>query len=379
MSVNTAYWLCAQTGVNEVATGMPGTCKSQTIYSFAQTVGRRVYTLIGSLRDPADIGGYPFAGEIGVNGDKLAVMKLIPPQWAAECCDNGDKWIIFLDELTTCAPAVQASMLRILAEKVVGDVPLPKDTWFLGACNPPEQAANGIEFEAAMANRMYHHKWELDHGAVLDGFANGLKFPEPSFPTLPQHWEDYLDGVGQLVAIFHRKNPGRLCKFPEDRSQQGGPWPSPRTWEYAIRCLAAAQSVSAGKAVELTLLSGLVGEAVALEFCTWRDNLDLPDPEELIAEAISAAKAGRKMDYQHPDRGDKVMAMLSAVNQAVVTDNSPKRWEAGMSVMEHAARHEIDVALAWAKPLARNIPKGARLSAEFARDLYPRIQRALEG
>ncbi len=164
-----------------------------------------------------------------------------------------------------------------------------------------------------------------------------------------------LPGVGGMVAAFHRKNPGRLCKFPEDRSQQAGPWPSPRTWEYAIRCLAAAQSVRAEKGVELTLLSGLVGDAVASEFSQWRDNLDLPDPETLIAEAQSAIEASRDMDYHHPDRPDKVMAMLAAINQAVITNNTPQRWEAGMRVMYESAQHEMDVSLAGAKPLARNI------------------------
>jgi hypothetical protein len=72
------------------------------------------------------------------------------------------------------------------------------------------------------------------------------------------------------------------------------------------------------------------------------------------------------------------MAMLAAINQTVLTDNTPPRWEAGMRVMYEASRQEMDVALAGAKPLARNIPKGARLSAEFIRELFPRIQRALE-
>jgi len=372
---NAAYWICAQAGVNPLAIGMPGIAKTQTVYAFAKATGRKVYTLIASLRDPADIGGYPYPDG---NGEG-AVMRLIPPSWAADC-SNGNKWIVFLDELTTCAPACQAAMLRILAEKHVGDTPLSPDTWLLGACNPPEQAANGIELEAAMANRLYHHEWEVDHNAVLDGYCNGLEFPEPEFPRLPDTWQDHLGLTGKLVAEFHRKNPGRLCKFPTDRAQASGPWPSPRTWEYAIRCLAAAQSVGAEKTVELALLTGLVGEAVALEFNTWRDNLDLPDPEDLIAEAIAASLAGREMRYEHPDRADKVLAMMAAVNWAVMGNNNARRWEAGMSIMEHAARYDMDVALAGARPLSRAIKdaNGAKLSAEFVSRLYPRIQKALE-
>ena len=172
------------------------------------------------------------------------------------------------------------------------------------------------------------------------------------------------------MAAFHRRNPGRLCAL------QSGPWPSPRSWEYAIRCLAAAQSVEADKGIELTLLAGLVGEAVAAEFCAWREALDLPDPEDLIAEAVAAVAANRTMNYQHPDRPDKVMAMLAGVNQAVITNNTAQRWQAGMAVMEQAARYDMDVALAGVKPLARAC-NGHLPSAEFVKTWLPRLQVAL--
>jgi len=156
VAANQPYWICAQTGITPLGIGMPGVGKTQSVYAFAKAMGRHCYTLIASLRDPADVGGYPYPGEITIplNGDgrKKMVMRLIPPQWAAACWDRSNGgWIIFFDELTTCAPAVQSALLRVIAEKVVGDIPLPGETLFLAACNPPEQAANGIELEAAMA------------------------------------------------------------------------------------------------------------------------------------------------------------------------------------------------------------------------------------
>ena len=96
--------------------------------------------------------------------------------------------------------------------------------------------------------------------------------------------------------------------------------------------------------------------------------------------AITAQEAKQDVPYTHPDRPDKVMAMLAAVNAVVLSDLTPKRWEAGMVIMEMAARYEMDVALASARPLANavNDVSGARLSAEFAHQLYPRIRRAME-
>ena len=198
---------------------------------------------------------------------------------------------------------------------------------------------------------------------------------------MPDDWQKHIAGVGGIVAAFHTRHAGRLEQFPTDRSLQSGPWPSPRTWTYAIRAMAAAKAVGADKSVEFTLLSSLVGEPAATEFSKWREALDLPDPEELLAAAMEAASNGTEMIYQHPDRPDKVMAMLASVSQAVISNNNPQRWEAGMAILEQAARFDLDVALASSGPLARAMrdSKGGKFPQKFLTDLYPRIQRALDG
>ncbi len=377
-STNEAYWICAQTGVPPLAIGMPGIAKTRSVYAFAKAMERKVYTLIGSIRDPADIGGYPYPGEVGVNGSSRSVMKLIPPQWAADCCESGDKWIVFMDELTTCPPSVQSALLRVLAEKVVGDLELPEDTWILSACNPPEQAANGIELEAAMANRLFHHKWEAPVDAILAGYANGLQFAEPTFPKLPDNWRDYIGTVGGMVAAFHKHLPGRLTQFPEEQASQAGPWASPRTWDYVIRCKAACRAIGAEPGVELQLTSGLVGDALAVEYSRWEESLDLPDPEELLAEATAAQDNGREMNYHHPDRPDKVMAMLSGVAQAVINSKTTPRWEAGMAVFEATSKKALDVTLGSAiRPFVRAMPKDAKTSTYFREVMAPKVAQAL--
>jgi hypothetical protein len=148
--------------------------------------------------------------------------------------------------------------------------------------------------------------------------------------------------------------------------------------------MAAARSVSAGPIIEHTLLSGLVGDAVAGEYILWAENLDLPDQSELLQRFLAAGQNGHEAAYEHPGRADKVMAMLASVTNVVVQGSlSPpfkdtKVWEAAMSIMERAAEHDMDVALAGAKPLAQAMPKGARLSAEFVNRLFPRIKTALD-
>ena len=60
MQANCTYWIVAQTGkVVPLAYDIPGTGKTQSVLAFARALRRRVYVLIGSIREPADVGGYP--------------------------------------------------------------------------------------------------------------------------------------------------------------------------------------------------------------------------------------------------------------------------------------------------------------------------------
>lgn len=386
-----AYFIAAQCGVSPIAYGMPGCAKTATIGAFAKAAGRQCYTLIGSIRDASDVGGFPFPG----TRDGKDFIRLTPPEWAVNCCD-GNKWIIFLDELTTVVPAVQAAMLRILSERVVGDLTIPADTWIIAAANPSGVAANGCDLEPPMANRLCHLKWEMDWDAWESGLLNGLAFPAPSFPILPANWRDSLGEVAGLIAAFRRCKPTLFADYPEnDRSKASGAWPSPRSWTNAALCLAAAVSVDAEDHVQHELLEGCVGKGAAIEFSSWRRQLDLPEPEKVVEWALAAltkkpkywpteeALAEKLTAYQHPNRPDKAIALLNGVTYCVLNKLTPERWQAGVHVMSGAAKFQEDVVLACARPLCRALKErstelgGLKLSDEFVNTLFPMIKRAL--
>lgn len=372
---NSAYWIAAQTGrVVGKAEGYPGAAKTASVEAFGRAIGRPVYTLIGSLREPADVGGYPSIQTQVIEGKETVYMALVPPKYAVDSFDGQD-WIIFIDELTCCPPAVQAALLRVIAEKIVGDLPLPANTWILSACNPPNIAAGGFELEPPMANRLYHHDWEYDWDAFSSGLRNGGVFPAPKFPILPEDWMNWHSKVGASFAAFQTRRPEVFLDYPKDRAKAGGAWGSPRSWFNGSLLLAAGQSVGADKDLQSQLLRGAVG-ASADEYFEWERNLDLPDPRMLLAEAIRAQKAGEEMHYDHPDRPDKVIAMIGSLTHEVLQNNTTERWQAAMSVVEQAAMREVDVALAGVGPLTRARPKDADLSDDFVKKLYPVLQRS---
>ena len=71
---------------------------------------------MGSRREKRDIAGKKFEIE--------GTVRLAPPQWAKRLQDQPEG-LLFLDELTTSPPAVQAAMLRVVLERVVGETALP--------------------------------------------------------------------------------------------------------------------------------------------------------------------------------------------------------------------------------------------------------------
>src|SRR5580692_3317475 len=176
--------------------GAPGTGKTSTIRAMAEAMGWPCETVIASIREPSDFAGLPV-----VVGDGV---RFAPPGWARRLAEAG-RGLLFLDELSTAPPAVQAALLRVVLERVVGDLELPADVSVVAAANPPEQAADGWDLSAPLANRLCHLAWEIDPRAVADGLTGG--FARPVVPSLPAGWRRDLPAALGAVGAFLTVRP----------------------------------------------------------------------------------------------------------------------------------------------------------------------------
>ena len=79
----------------------------------------------------------------------------------------------------------------------------------------------------------------------------------------------------------------------------------------------------------------------------WHMEMDLPDPEEVLADPGS---------FRLPERGDRAYAALAAVAAAVAANPTPERWTAGWQVLGLSAGAAPDVAAVAARVLARCRP-----------------------
>jgi len=383
-SPNTTAFVALQSGTPVLLYGVSGSGKTASSLALASGINRRLHELVASYVDPLDVHGGPFPSKDGSH------IAMLDPQWVHDMVEEtettGVKHILSMDEINRGSHAVLNSFLKIVAEGKVGNTVLPEDTWILGACNPPNLDPDVIELSPAMANRWYHHQWVLPREAVLQGFAGKLRYPTPDFPVAPDNWTDMIGPVGKTIAAFHTKCPGYLELWPDNAAEQAGPWASPRTWEHLVRCLAVAESIGCDRdtavgakvTVGRELMEGLVGKVAATALETYLDELDLPDPESLISAAMTARDANLEVDFpEFPGRVDKEIATMGAVQRAIVRDNSRRRWEAAMAMMEVECERKVDVGLLGASSLIDLAPKGAMAPMSMSQKLFPRLMQVL--
>jgi len=326
-----------QAGVPAILWGHPGTGKTATVTAIAEALKWPLEIVIASIREPSDFSGLPVVTDDGV--------RLVSPAWAIRMA-SVSHGIIFFDELSCAPPANQAALLRVVNEGWVGETELSTGVSILAASNPPETAAGGWDLPPAQANRFWHGDWRADEefkARWIRGFLAG--FPLPSVPRLPTSWEGLIPQERAILAAFLQKRGNLIMDVPESEAQRGRAWPSPRTWTMAARLGAAANSLGDAE-LELKLMQGCVGSGPILEFFSWREELDLPDPEELLKDP---------KQYKHPARGDRAFAILASVVAAFIRKSTQGRWEATWAIIARAVdAGGADTAAIHASTLAKN-------------------------
>jgi len=336
--------------------GAPGTGKTSVVEALGAAHGLTVEVVIGSIREPSDFAGLPVVAAGGV--------RLSAPSWAVRLAELGSG-LLFLDELTTSPPAVQAAMLRVVLERAVGDLRLPAGVRIVAAANPPEQAADGWDLAAPLANRLVHLDWTVDAASVAEGLVLG--FPVLSIPGAMTGQDPAGDATARAaVAAFLRARPALLVQVPTSAVSSGRGWPSPRSWETVARLLAACALAGSSPEARAALVVGAVGDGAGWEFLSWLEHADLPDPALVLADPEH---------FELPERSDRAYAVLSAVTSFAVSRGDEDSWHRCWTVVARAAAAAPDVAALAAKTLARRRPAGAVLPATVL-ELAPVLRAA---
>ncbi|WP_431998031.1 AAA family ATPase [Streptomyces fungicidicus] len=302
--------------------GEPGIGKTAALNQLAASLDLPLTTVIASVHEPSDFSGLPVVGDDPAEQG----VPMAPPDWAVRLVRAG-RGLLFLDELSTAPPAVQAALLRLVLERRIGALRLPPGVRIVAAANPRASAADGWELSPPLANRFVHLSWTHDPEVVVRGL--GGTWPRATLPRLdPDRLTAAVEFARRAVCAFLTARPPLVHRLPGSETRRGGPWPSPRSWDMTLTLIAFATAAGSDRDVLSLLVRGTVGDGPGLELLASLDRLDLPDPELLLADPAGA---------ELPERGDLRQAVLDAVVAAVRARPERSRWDAAWALLARAA------------------------------------------
>lgn len=262
-------------GIPVILWGRPGVGKSSFIEALADDTVK-ILTLIASIHDPTDFSGLPILDD--------GKVKYAIPEWV-EHFEGFDTGILFLDELSTAPPSVQASLLRVVLERKVGFHELPAQVRIVAAANPPDLMVGGWELSPPLRNRFIHLDWDITTDQYLTALSD--QWGKGEFKKIDKEEHARLLPEWKLrISAFLKLSPNLLHTNPDDNPYG---FASPRTWDFAACLLTSCEILEIapinGQTTTTTciqLIKGCLGEEVAITLIEFLRNIKLPDPEKVL-------------------------------------------------------------------------------------------------
>jgi hypothetical protein len=241
--------------------GPPGIGKSDIVHQIGDSMDAHVIDIRLSLWEPTDIKGIPY---FDPNQNKMvwgAPSELPDAEMAAQ-----HKYIIlFLDEMNSSAPAVQAAAYQLILNRKVGAYKLPDNVLIIAAGN--READKGVTYRmpAPLANRFVHLELAVNFDDWFQwAVANKI----------------HRDVVGYLT--FSKKD---LYDF--DPKSPSRSFATPRSWSFVSELLEDDDDDN----TTTDLVSGAVGEGLAVKFMAHRKvSATMPNPTDILDGKVKELK-----------------------------------------------------------------------------------------
>lgn len=263
--------------------GSPAIGKSAILHKIAKDNNLKLIDLRLSQCDPTDLMGFP-----KIVGERAgyAPMDTFPIE-GDEIPKGYNGWLLFLDELNSAPPGVQAAAYKLILDRMVGNHHLHKNVAIVAAGNLETDGAIVNPMSTALQSRLVHLEVEVD-GPGWINYANS-------------------EGYDHRITSYLGFRPDHIYSFKPDHTDKT--YASPRTWEFTDRLL----KVTPINRETLPLFIGTLGEGIAREFfgfCQLQD--ELPKIEDIIKRAASVPM---------PDKPSVQFALTGAIAANTTEDN----------------------------------------------------------
>ena len=242
--------------------GPPGIGKSDIVKQITQEYKNSLLIDIRlSLWEPTDIKGIPYF-DSNIGKMVWGAPEELPDE---ELASQYDTIVLFLDEMNSAAPSVQAAAYQLILNRRVGNYKLPDNVIIIAAGN--READKGVTYRmpAPLANRFIHLELAVSFD---DWFAWAVDNNE------------HTDVVGYLT--FAKKD---LYDF--DPKSPSRSFATPRSWSFVSELLEDDDD----EITTTDLVSGSVGEGLAVKFMAHRKvAASMPNPTDILAGKVKELK-----------------------------------------------------------------------------------------
>jgi len=239
--------------------GPPGVGKSDVVAEITRDLNGFMIDLRLGQMEPTDIRGIPF-----YNKEK-GVMDWAPPidLPSQELADQYPVVVLFLDELNSAAPAVQAAAYQLILNRRVGRYVLPDNVVMVAAGNRESDKGVTFRMPTPLANRFIHQEIKVDFATWQDWATNN---------KIHKDVVGYLSFAKQDLYDFDAKSSSRA-------------FATPRTWSFVSELL---HDDDTDVETLTNLISGTIGEGLAVKFAAHRKVAGrMPKPEEILSGKVT--------------------------------------------------------------------------------------------
>jgi len=230
--------------------GPPGIGKSDIVAQIGADTDREVVDVRLALWEPTDIKGIPYFDS------NAGTMTWAPP--AELPTDPKSTAILFLDELNSAPPAVQAAAYQLILNRKVGTYKLPDGVDIVAAGNRDGDKGVTYRMPAPLANRFVHLEMKVDF----------------------EDWQDWATLNGIHPEVVGYVGFAKQDLYDYDPKSPSKSFATPRSWSF-VSDLVNDDEIDTESLTNL--VSGAIGDGLAVKFMAHRKIASkLPKPEEIL-------------------------------------------------------------------------------------------------
>jgi len=238
--------------------GPPGIGKSELVEDITQELGGAMIDLRLGQMEPTDIRGIPFYNKDLGKMDWAEPIDLPSAEFAAQ----HPIVVLFLDEMNSAAPSVQAAAYQLILNRRIGKYFLPDNVVVVAAGNRESDKGVTFRMPTPLANRFIHQEMRVDF---------------PSWQEWAVQNKIHKDVVGYLS--FAKQD---LYDFDAKSSSRA--FATPRSWTFVSELL---EDESGDDDTIMNLVAGTVGEGLAVKFMAHRKIAGrMPNPADILAGKV---------------------------------------------------------------------------------------------